>query len=106
MELAPISKYIEDQFPSFYQENGPEFILFVKAYYEWMEEQGNIQYHTSNIETYFNIDKTIDEFIEYFREQYLPNITFTDVKDKRRALKHAREFLIALCQQRWEYFYL
>lgn len=93
MELAPISKYIEDQFPSFYQENGPEFILFVKAYYEWMEEQGNIQYHTSNIETYFNIDKTIDEFIEYFREQYLPNITFTDVKDKRRALKHAREFV-------------
>ena len=29
-----ISNFIENQFPRFYQEDGPDFILFVKAYYE------------------------------------------------------------------------
>jgi len=34
-----ISQFIESQFPAFYQEEGPEFIAFVKAYYEWLEGQ-------------------------------------------------------------------
>ena len=32
-----ISPLIEDMFPSFYKEEGPNFIAFIKAYYEWME---------------------------------------------------------------------
>lgn len=32
-----ISNFIQSQFPSFYREDGPEFIAFVKAYYEWLE---------------------------------------------------------------------
>ena len=32
-----ISNFIEKQFPSFYKEEGPDFILFMKAYYEWLE---------------------------------------------------------------------
>ena len=33
-----ISNFIQNQFPLFYQEEGPDFILFLKAYYEWMED--------------------------------------------------------------------
>jgi hypothetical protein len=32
-----ISNFVETQFPEFYQEEGPNFILFTKAYYEWLE---------------------------------------------------------------------
>lgn len=32
-----ISPLIASQFPSFYQDEGPNFIAFVKAYYEWLE---------------------------------------------------------------------
>jgi hypothetical protein len=35
-----ISPLIENQFPSFYKEEGPQFIAFVKAYYEWLENSG------------------------------------------------------------------
>jgi hypothetical protein len=35
-----ISNFVESQFPVFYQEEGPNFILFMKAYYEWMETEG------------------------------------------------------------------
>lgn len=37
-----ISQFIEKQFPSFYKEEGEQFIAFVKAYYEWMEEETQI----------------------------------------------------------------
>lgn len=32
-----ISPFIESNFPEFYQEEGPTFVAFVKAYYEWLE---------------------------------------------------------------------
>jgi len=32
-----LSTFIESNFPEFYQEEGPNFIAFVKAYYEWLE---------------------------------------------------------------------
>ena len=35
-----ISPLIAQQFPNFYRENSPEFIAFVRAYYEWMEQSG------------------------------------------------------------------
>ena len=39
-----ISTLIQSQFPSFYNEEGELFIAFVKAYYEWLEENGNTLY--------------------------------------------------------------
>ena len=36
-----ISPFVENQFPSFYKEEGPQFIAFVKAYYEWLENSGS-----------------------------------------------------------------
>ncbi len=32
-----ISTFIDSQFPAFYQDEGPNFIAFTKAYYEWLE---------------------------------------------------------------------
>lgn len=32
-----ISNFVESQFPQFYLEEGENFVLFVKAYYEWLE---------------------------------------------------------------------
>ena len=36
-----ISPLVENQFPSFYKEEGPQFIAFAKAYYEWLESNGS-----------------------------------------------------------------
>lgn len=93
MSDKPISQFVEDMFPSFYKEEGPLFIQFVKAYYEWLEQQGNVQYHIANLPNDFDVDKTIDEFITHFRQQYLPSLEFSSETDKRLILKHAREFL-------------
>ena len=33
-----ISTFVENMFPQFYREDGENFVLFVKAYYEWLEQ--------------------------------------------------------------------
>lgn len=88
-----VSIYVEDMFPSFYKEEGQTFIQFAKAYYEWMEQQNNVQYHINAISDDFDIDRTVDEFVSHFREQYLPSLDFSAETNGRIALKHSREFL-------------
>ena len=39
-----ISNLIEGQFDPYFKDKGPDFIEFIKAYYEWMESSGNPVY--------------------------------------------------------------
>lgn len=54
-----ISPLIESQFPQFYREEGPRFVSFIKAYYEWLETQ---QAYSLNID-YPSIDLTVGKKI-------------------------------------------
>lgn len=86
-----ISNIVASQFPSFYQEEGPIFIAFVKAYYEWLEQENQAIYESRQLLDYRDIDKTPDEFLVYFKEKYLKNIQFTTKSNKRLMIKHALE---------------
>lgn len=54
-----ISPLIQSMFPSFYNEEGPNFIAFVKAYYEWLEQ--NFQLLKLEDNTGFNIGDTVTQ---------------------------------------------
>ena len=95
-----ISTLIQSQFPSFYNEEGELFIAFVKAYYEWLEENGNTLYHSRRLSEYSDIDRTLDTFIKQFKEQYLKNIVFTTDSNKQLFIKHALEFYKSKGSQR------
>jgi hypothetical protein len=83
-----ISNFVESQFPLFYQEEGPDFILFVKAYYEWLESSGNPIYQTRKLQDYRDIDNTLEEFLEHFQQKYLYGIPFSTIANKRFLLKN------------------
>lgn len=83
-----ISNFVENQFPQFYQEEGPYFIQFVKAYYEWMEESGNPIHEARQLLNYRDIDNTLEEFLEHFQKKYLYGIPFDVIINKRYLLKH------------------
>lgn len=83
-----ISSLIESQFPSFYASDGPTFIQFVKAYYEWLEQPDNSNYHSRRMLEYFDIDDTIDQFLVHFQQKYLYGIPFDVIINKRFLLKH------------------
>ena len=56
---STISPLIKNMFPAFYQEEGENFIQFVEAYYEWMEE--NHQQLTLQSNVNFNVGDTLQQ---------------------------------------------
>lgn len=83
-----ISNFVQNQFPQFYHEEGENFILFMKAYYEWMEETGNPVREARELLNYRDIDTTLERFLEYFQKKYLYGIPFNVIVNKRFLLKH------------------
>ena len=67
-------------------------MLFVKAYYEYMEQEGKTQYELNNIKGYKDIDLTLDSYIDYFRKTVLPSIPLDVLADKRLLVKTIRDF--------------
>jgi hypothetical protein len=86
---AIISPFVENQFPSFYQEEGPQFIAFAKAYFEWMESANNVINQARKLPDYRDIDTTVDEFILQFKEKYLKNIQFDTATNKQLLIKNS-----------------
>ncbi len=87
-----ISELVSHQFPSFYQAEGPTFIAFVQAYYEWMEQSGYTLNASKNILDYKDIDNTIDDFLDNFKNEFLNNFPATTAADKRFMVKHIKDF--------------
>lgn len=54
-----ISPLIENMFPSFYKDEGQNFIMFVKAYYEWLETNHQVLQLVDN--TNFNVGDIITQ---------------------------------------------
>lgn len=54
-----ISPLVQSMFPSFYMDEGENFMMFVKAYYEWLEE--NHQLIQMEDPTNFNVGDTITQ---------------------------------------------
>ncbi|MDC3266475.1 hypothetical protein OAU13_00965 [bacterium] len=86
-----ITPFIADQFPSIYKEEGPLFIAFLKAYFEWLESQNQVIYDSRRLLEYRDIDKTVDVFINEFKKKYMFPIPEDISGDKRLLQKHIKE---------------
>jgi hypothetical protein len=87
-----ISPLIEAQFPSFYQEEGPLFVAFVKSYYEWLESTNNPLYYSRQLLSIRDVDETLDSFLPHFEKKYLNGATFTGSQRRREIVKHSIDF--------------
>lgn len=83
-----ISNFIKSQFPSFYETEGENFILFLEAYYEWLEQEGQAISEARNLLDYRDIDTPIEGFLVHFQKKYLYGIPYSIISDKRLLLKH------------------
>ena len=83
-----ITPFIESQFPLFYQEEGPYFIEFVKAYYSWLESQGEILNQSRSLMEYRDLDTTLDNFIIYFKNKYINSLPENVLADKKLLIKY------------------
>jgi hypothetical protein len=62
-----ISSLVASQLPEFIREDYPTFVSFLQAYYEYLETT------QADLVTIRDIDKTLDNFIEFFKNEVAPN---------------------------------
>ena len=84
-----ISALIESHFPLYFREQGPTLVAFVKMYYEWMESEGQVLYHSRRLPQYRDIDTTTEAFLVHFKEKYLKNIKLETTSNVRQLVKHS-----------------
>jgi len=89
-----INTSIPSQFPQIYRDNGPTFIAFVQAYYEWLEQSGNPLWYSRNFYNLIDIDNTMDQFVIHFKNKYMANLPGTVVADQRLLIKHITDLYL------------
>lgn len=72
--LPDISSAVADQFPDFYLDEAPEFVEFVKEYYEWLGSTSE-----RNFTKIRDVDTTAEDFLIYFKRKYLADLPFVDL---------------------------
>lgn len=87
------SLLVPSQLPEFVRDNPDyaNFVLFLQAYYEWMEQQGGVVYGSQNLVNYNDIDSTMDEFIQYYVNDFIPLIPEGSKTDTRTLVKLAKQ---------------
>jgi hypothetical protein len=91
------SLLIPYQLPEFIRDDPSyaNFVLFLQAYYEWLETSNQITDRTKNILNYKDIDSTTSEFLNYFYNDFLsyfPQEVLQDpTKNKATILKVAKQ---------------
>lgn len=87
------SLLIPSQLPEFIRDdpNYSTFVLFLQSYYEWMEQQGGAVYETKKLPEYFDIDKTLDSFLDYYKTEFLNLFPQGSLVDEKKLIKHSRE---------------
>jgi plastocyanin len=86
-----ISTLVEQQFPQFARDDGPNLVAFVKAYYEWTEQANNAIEVSKNLINYQDIDNTYDKYLEYFHREIIDNIPRSTLADRKKLAKHAKD---------------
>lgn len=78
-----LTHVLKSTIPTFIKEDYPNFVAFLKAYYEWSYSSNNPFYAPLAAEDFKDIDKTPDYFIKYFKEQYLGDFPESLTTDKQ-----------------------
>jgi hypothetical protein len=86
-----ISSSVEAQFPDFVRTEGPKLVAFIKAYYEWMETEGQASETFKNLLNYQDIDTTLDSYIDFFKREVLSSIPKEVIADERLLVKHIKD---------------
>ena len=89
-----LSLLIKKYCPSFVEEKYPKFISFLQAYYDWSmnKNEFNPTRVVSNLIEWGDIDETLDEFIDYFKAEYLDKLNVDFNGDIADFIKHTKEF--------------
>jgi len=86
-----LSVLIEDQLPEFVSTDYQGFVIFLKAYYEFLEQNNHAQEVLQDITKYADIDQTTENLITKFIQNYASDFTQSNISDNANFVKKIRE---------------
>ena len=86
-----LSTKVASQLPSYLQDEGPNLVAFMEAYYSWLESEGQVNDRAQNLLKYNDIDETLNEFIDYFNREILSQFPANVLADRRLLMKNIRD---------------
>lgn len=93
-----ISNLVSSQLPFFVRNDHPNFVAFVEAYYEYLEQaepelkNGKVIERSRHLLDYIDIDNTVDDFAEKLYERFLNFLPKNTKADKNLIIKNAKDF--------------
>ena len=87
-----LSHLIANQLPDFVRNEYPVFVSFLEKYYEFLDEENQVNNFLLNYEKNFDINRTLDTFIPKFKNQYAQNFPLNAQIDDRRLIKFIKQF--------------
>ena len=85
------SNVVEQQFPDFVRDEGPNLVAFVKAYYQWLEQSNNAIEVSKNLLNYQDLDNTYDKYFEYFHREIMSSLPRSVLTDKTKLSKQIKD---------------
>src|SRR6185312_1771602 len=86
------SPFITSRLPGVISYQYPNFIAFLKAYFEYLETNGQVIANVNNFLSNRDIDTTLDSFISHFQNTFIKNIPESVLCNKKLLIKHIRDF--------------
>lgn len=81
--------------PKYVREDHPDFVVFIKKYFEYLERDLGEYDVIAHLLEYTDIDNTVPIFLEDYRKQYGPNIPETISANLILMLKNIRSFYLS-----------
>lgn len=90
--MANLQNTIDSQLPRHVVQDYPLFVEFLKAYYEWMGENGQPYYALENHLDWLNFKDSMDDYISFLREEYLFNLPANTAGGLELFLRNSKQF--------------
>lgn len=86
---------IEGQVPDYLKVEFPKFVDFIKAYYQFLDQNREANSLLLNATKWSDVDLTLDMFVEQMRKQFAYDISPEALVSKRRFIKFINEYYSA-----------
>lgn len=87
-----ISNFVFSQSPFFVRNDHPNFVRFIEAYYEYLEQEGNTIERAKGFRNALDVDRSIDLYTDQLYNQFLNAIPDDVLADKNLIIKHIKDF--------------
>jgi len=92
MQTVLTSNIVEKQLPEFVRSQHPQFVTFLKKYYEWLEQNNNVNYEINELKNRIDIDDANEDYLNILKRDLAPYFPENIVSDKRLFLKLISSF--------------